>query len=293
MALSLDQLYPGAFGRPTARTGMPKFGAAAKTGSGYALGSSGLTLAPQGAAPIPSYSSQLGFEQAAAPAPQMGMATPSYSPNAVTPPVAPPPGSTPTSGQQYVPPPPPDPGDTQGAAYWNEHQAQPFGGPLGAAFQLTKPRDSGQKMIDSQYEQMVKGWAAEGPIDYSGGAEIGQYYDAARKRQAAMDAAMGRSGGGVGAAGQASLYGQQGAAVANMVRQLLEERRKERLAQVMSLQGFERQIALMKLQREWQKEDSPGFFSQLLGVVGDVAGNFIPGIGHNSSSGPVQGPVQQ
>jgi hypothetical protein len=145
-------------------------------------------------------------------------------------------------------------------------------------------------MIDSQYEQMVKGWANEPPIDYSGGAEIGTYYDAARKRQMAQDAAMGRSGGGVAAAGQASLFGQQGAAVANMVRQLLEERRKERLAQVMSLQGFERQVALMKLQREWEKEDSPGFFSQLLGVVGDVAGNFIPHIGGGDSKTPPYDP---
>ena len=86
---------------------------------------------------------------------------------------------------------------------------------------------------------------------------------------------MGRSGGGVAAAGQASLFGQQGAAVANMVRQLLEERRKERLAQIMSLQGFEREVALAKLQREWAKEDSPGFFSQLLGVIGDVAPQLI------------------
>ena len=94
-----------------------------------------------------------------------------------------------------------------------------------------KGRHEANQYLDSLYAQMLRDQANAPPIDYSGGAQIGQYYDRARSRQAAMDAAMGRSGGGVGAAGQASLYGQQGSAVADMVRQLLEQRRQEQMRQ--------------------------------------------------------------
>lgn len=141
-----------------------------------------------------------------------------------------------------------------------------------------KGRNEANHYLLQQYQQMLESQNREAPIDYSGGAQIGQYYDRARSRQAAMDAAMGRSGGGVGAAGQSSLYGQQGSAVADMVRQLLEQRRQERMKQEDWMRNLTAQVGHEGLQRNWHQQDSPGFFSQLLGTVGSLAGNLIPGI---------------
>lgn len=170
-----------------------------------------------------------------------------------------------------------------------QHQNQAAGGMFGQ-HGFHQIRSDGTKAVDTQYQNLANEWDHEAPIDYSGGAEIGQYYDAARKRAEAQDAAMGRSGGGVGAAGQASLYGQQGSAVASMIRQLLQEKERRHAAELAQLRGFGQQVSLAELQRGWQKQDKPGFFKQLLGVVGDVAGNVIPGLvggHHGESSGAV------
>jgi hypothetical protein len=115
-------------------------------------------------------------------------------------------------------------------------------------------------------------WQNEAPIDFSGEGQIGRYYDAARSRQTAMDAAMGRSGGGVAAAGQASLYGSEGNTIGDYVRQLIAQRQQEHEAELNQLRQYGMQISMAELQRKWAKEDSPSFGQELLGVVGGVAG---------------------
>ena len=146
-----------------------------------------------------------------------------------------------------------------------------------------------QHMLYQQYIQMLLRQQNAPPIDYSGGAQIGQYFDSARSRQTAMDAAMGRSGGGVGAAGQSALYGRQGSAVADMVRQLLEQRRQEQMAQEDFMRNMQAQVALKGLDRVYAKEDSPSFFQSLLPAIGSVAGSFLPIPGGAAIGGAVGG----
>jgi len=151
--------------------------------------------------------------------------------------------------------------------YWNSLYAGPD----------YKGRNEANHMLGQQYAQMLQRRAREAPIDYSGGAQIGQYYDRARSRQMAQDAAMGRSGGGVGAAGQSALYGQQGSAVADMVRQLLEQRRRERTAQEDWMRNLTSNVGMEGLQRNWKKQDSPKWWQQALGTLGSLAGDALGG----------------
>ena len=146
-----------------------------------------------------------------------------------------------------------------------------------------------QHMMYQQYLQMLLRQQNAPPIDYSGGAQIGQYFDRARSRQTAMDAAMGRSGGGVGAAGQSALYGQQGSAVADMVRQLLEQRRQEQMAQEDWMRNLQGQVDLKGLDRVFQKEDSPKWWQQALGTVGSIAGTALGGPVGGAIGGAVGG----
>ena len=146
-----------------------------------------------------------------------------------------------------------------------------------------------QHMMYQQYLQMLLRQQNAPPIDYSGGAQIGQYFDRARSRQTAMDAAMGRSGGGVGAAGQSALYGQQGSAVADMVRQLLEQRRQEQMAQEDWMRNLQGQVDLKGLDRVFQKEDSPKWWQQALGPIGSIAGTALGGPVGGAIGGAVGG----
>lgn len=189
------------------------------------------------------------------------MATPAYAPNA--------------TGQPYVPPPPPTGLDPASSADWYNHQDTPASGGMGQ-MGMHRWRTEGAHAVDDQYQQMYKRWANEGDLDYSGEAQIGQHYDRMRARQLAMDAAMGRSGGGVGSAGQASLYGDQGNAISEYERQVKQARDQRHHEELMSLLGFGRDVSMAELHRKWAKEDSPSFLHQLIGVAGDVIPQLIP-----------------
>lgn len=132
-----------------------------------------------------------------------------------------------------------------------------------------------QGAIADAYGDLANEWEHQPPIDYSGQAQIASYYDAARKRQEALDAAMGRSGGGVAAAGQASLFGREGGDIGNYVRALTMQRQQQREQELNQLRAFANQIRLLELQRNWAKQDSPSFLQSLLGTVGSVGGSLL------------------
>lgn len=272
MADLLSQLYPNGFGaRPTARTGMPRFGPAARTGSGYALGSSGSTPPPPGAAPIP--------RPMAAPNPyasQMGMAA---APTPVAPAAVPPPGAQPQAMAH--------PG-VMGLIPQQKPQADPFAD-LNPDHRKTlddyfnslaginyKGSHESALLQRSELANLYRMLEGMGDIDYSGQARISRNFQSARDRQAAMDAAMGRSGGGVGAAGQSALYGQEGQALGDYDRGLVEQRKQMEYQALQRFLDHAHEMNMQGLGANIQKQNSPGFFDELLGIEGSVLGGLIP-----------------
>jgi len=205
------------------------------------------------------------------------MPTPSYGAQGASAGVIPAPGAAPTASVPPAAAPPANPGgytDPGARNLYNQEVNQNpwakvptlFGGGTGAgSIALGNFNVEGGRDLANQ-------WQNEAPIDFSGEGQIGRYYDAARSRQAALDAAMGRSGGGVAAAGQASLFGSEGSTVGDYVRQLIAQRQAEHEAELNQLRQYHQQISLAELERQWAKQDSPSFGQELLGTIGGIAG---------------------
>lgn len=159
-----------------------------------------------------------------------------------------------------------------------------------------KGRNEANHFLQSQYAQMLGRWAQEKPVDYTSAAPIADQYNKARDRLTAQLGARGIGGSGIEAGAMANSYGQQAASIGDYLRQLTEQRRREHLAQQLQLQGLSQQVGMEGLHRNWQKQDSPGFFSQLLGTIGGLAGDLIPnipGLGGGNAETPPSNPYQQ
>lgn len=182
------------------------------------------------------------------------------------------PGAAPTAAA--APPAPAQPQDPYSAAldpyaHWDPSQMGTF---------LKGNRSLNKSGPTADYARALEGfWNAQAPVDFSGEGQIGSYYDAARKRQAAIDAAMGRAGG-VAGAGQSALYGREGSDIGNYVRAAIQQREQQRAQQFQNFLNFKGAIDMMQLQRDWAKQDSPGFLQSLLGTIGGVAGNALGGL---------------
>lgn len=143
-----------------------------------------------------------------------------------------------------------------------------------------KGRHEANEMLKGQYAQLLRDLNALPPVDYSGSAEVGDVFNAQRKRMEDRLAAQGFGGSGIQAGAEANLAGRQSAALGEYYRRALAEDTQRRWAAQQQFQNYARQVGLMGLQRNWQEQDDPGFFGDLMGVVGGVAGSLIPGIGN-------------
>lgn len=216
-------------------------------------------------------------KQPYAPAPQAGrnpMASPGYAPQGGGPT-----GMVPQAGAPAQPPAaPPQPtyDDPYMESIYKAHSPQKYGGFLGE-MGFNKMRGY-QQYADPYYREMLDRWEAEGPVDYTSAAPIADQYNSNREQLQARLAALGQQGGTVaGAIGQS--YDNQSRGVGEYLRQLIEARRKERLAELMQLRGFGQNLDMMTIQRQQQREDDPGFWGDLLGVVGSGVGAFAGGLG--------------
>lgn len=135
------------------------------------------------------------------------------------------------------------------------------------------------QMILAQYANFLKRLEGQEPVDFSVSSAIGDKYESARQRLMDQLAARGVSGSGVEAGALANTYGRQAADTGNLYSQLLEQRRRENLAQQLAFENRVYGQQDQGLQANIAEQNDPGFWGDVGGVLGGVVGSAIPGIG--------------
>lgn len=157
---------------------------------------------------------------------------------------------------------------------WGEFHNSLYAGPD------FKGRHEMAQMLGAQYAQQLALMASQPEVDLSGYSEVSDRFGANRQRMTDQLAARGFSGSGIEAGALANTYGQEARAQGAFVRDAYEQRRREELALQQRFMDYARQVGLMGLQRNWQEQDDPGFWGDVLGVVGNIGGALLPGVGN-------------
>lgn len=141
-----------------------------------------------------------------------------------------------------------------------------------------KGRHEMAQMLASQYARLFDRLNHQPAIDYSGSSEVADQFANQRERLLNQLAARGVSGAGVEAGALANSYGSQARAMGSFYRDAQERRRQERLAQEIAFENWARQLMGQGLERNYAEQDDPGFWGDVAGVVGGVAGKALGGI---------------
>jgi hypothetical protein len=129
----------------------------------------------------------------------------------------------------------------------------------------------------SQMMQLIEMQRNQPKIDLSGYSEVADQYNSQRQRLQDEMSAGGFGGSGVMAGAMANLSGSQARAQGGFVRDALEQRRREKMAQDWAFLNNTFGMQRQGLDRVYAKEDEPGFWEDALGVLGGVAGTALGG----------------
>lgn len=135
------------------------------------------------------------------------------------------------------------------------------------------------QMLSAQYAQLLARMANQPKVDFSGSSQVADQFTNQREQLMNALAARGIAGSGVEAGALANSYGSQGRAMGQFFRDALEQRRRENNALQDRWDQHVWALQNQGLQKNWQEQADPGFWGDVAGVLGGVAGAAIPGIG--------------
>lgn len=127
--------------------------------------------------------------------------------------------------------------------------------------------------------QLLRGWEAESPVDYTSAAPMADQFDRNRNQLEASLAARGLSGGVVGGA-LSNSYSQEARGIGDYIRQLVQQRDEQHHGDWQDFLRWTRTLNALGLQQNMAEQNDPGLWGDLLGIgggiLGKVAGGLIP-----------------
>jgi hypothetical protein len=140
-------------------------------------------------------------------------------------------------------------------------------------------RHEQNQMLAAQLAQRISLLNSQPQVDYSGSSGIADQFGNQREQLMNALAARGIAGSGVEAGALANSYGQEAKAMGGFRRDQDETRRRENMAVLLDFMRRAEGAQDRGLMKNWEEQADPGFWGDVAGVLGNVAGAAIPGIG--------------
>lgn len=129
----------------------------------------------------------------------------------------------------------------------------------------------------SALEQLLRGWEAEAPIDYTSASPLADAFGHSRNAMEAELAARGLNGGVVGGA-LSNSYASEARGIGDYIRQLVQQRQAEHHSDYQRFLDWTRQLNAMGLGQNIQEQNDPGIWGDITGILGGVGGKVLGGL---------------